>query len=573
MIKLKLKLHFFILIFASVLLYAQNSSVRDFEDAVKLFKEKKYQSALSSFQNISNKENPNQTAAGYFVIRIYVELKKYSEAEKESKNFLQKFGASKYADEVNVLLIKSLLEQNKYKSAFKQSIELIKSANSQSYKVEAKSIAQRIAKNYLSSYDLKDYADNENDLKVKAFILYTLSELYSLEGNSDRARTTLREIVNNYPQTEEYTLAKNSLSTETTNQSQNEVVVGVILPLTDKDGKSNIAAEEMLEGIKYAFHEFNYQRENKIGLLIKDSRRNEAEIKKIVDEFNSDKRVRAVIGPVYSDEAEIIVANLYKTDLVFISPTATDEDLTENNDQFYQANPPFTVRGKIFAQYIFLKEGKRNLAVLNSLDGYSPILAKSFIDEFQRLGGNILVKETYRSKSVDLSKQISNLSAYPGELDGIYIPITERNDAEIILSEMLKQNFNIPVYGNQDWINAKGLETSSILSSKLKITSDYFLDYSDESFIEFEQNFLKTTGKEINRNVLYGYDTAKFLVTVLRSIQPSRNVIKIKIDSGLKSNGYHNHISFSRKKRNLYLNILSYSGNKFQLVEKYRGTE
>lgn len=573
MSKLKLKFSIVILFAASLVLPAQNKSVQDFDSAVKLFKEKKYQTALSLFHDISAKENPNQTAAAYFIIRIYVEQKKFSDAENEAKNFLQKFGASKYADEVNILLIKCLLEQNKYKSAFKQSIELIKSANSQSYKIEAKSIAQRIAKNYLSSYDLKEYLDNENDLKIKPFILYTLSELYNLEGDSDKSRATLKEIVNIFPQTEEYLLAKNSLSVESTKKNEDEVVVGVILPLTDKNGKTNIAAEEMLEGIKYAFHEFNYQRENKIGLLIRDSRRNETDIKKIVDEFNSDNRVRAVIGPVYSDESEIVISKFDNTNLVFISPTATDEDLTENNNQFYQANPPFTVRGKVFAQYIFLKEGKRNLAVLNSLDGYSPILAKSFVDEFQRLGGNIIIKETYRSKSIDFSKQISNLVTHINELDGIYVPISDRNDAEKILSEMLKQNFNVPVYGNQDWINAKGLETSSTITKTLKITSDYFIDYSDESFIKFEQNFQKVTGQEITRNVLYGYDTAKFLVTVLRNIQPVRNVIKMKIDSGLKSNGYHNHISFSSRKRNLYINILSYSDNKFQLVEKYRGTE
>lgn len=221
----------------------------------------------------------------------------------------------------------------------------------------------------------------------------------------------------------------------------------------------------------------------------------------------------------------------------------------------------------------FFIEGKRNFAVLNSLDGYSPILAKSFADEFQRLGGNILVKETYRSKSVDLSKQISNLIPHTNRLEGIYIPLSDKFDAEIILSEMLKQNVIIPIYGNQDWLNAKGLETSSVLSNTLKITSDYFIDFNDKSFIEFNRSFFITTGKEITRNVLYGYDVAKYLTTALRTIQPTRNTLKLKLDSGLKSNGYHNNISFGKKKRNTYVNILSYNDGRFQLIEKYKGTE
>lgn len=570
---LKNKFLILILLFITIHLIGQNLDDQKFREALKLFKDKKYQSALTSFQNIAAKENPMQTAAMFFVIKTFIELKKYSEAEKEATDFLAKFGASKYADEVTVLLIKSRLEQNKYNSAFNSAIKLLKSSNTTSYRIEAKSIAQGIAKIFLSSYDLKGFLDNESDNNVKAFLLYTLAELYSLEGQKDKTTKILEEILNKYPQTDEYFLAKNLLSSTTEQRLEDEVIVGIILPLTDKDGKRNIAAEEMLEGIKYAFHEINSQRDSKIGLLIRDSRRNETDIQNVVEEFNSDKRVKVVIGPVYSDESEIVVSDIYKTDLVFISPTATDEDLTENNDQFYQANPPFSVRGKVFAQYIYLKEGKRNFAVLNSLDGYSPILAKSFSEEFQRLGGNILIKETYRSKSVDLSKQISNLSQHLGSLDGVYIPLSDKSDAEIIFSEMLKQNFIVPVYGNQDWLNAKGLETSSTISNTLKITSDYFIDFSDALFSEFNKKFFGTTGKDITRNVLYGYDTAKYLITVMRSIQPTRNTIKLKIDSGIKSNGYHNNISFSKSKRNLYLNILSYSDGKFQLIEKYRGTE
>lgn len=571
----KNKLYLFVLIFSlcGMQLFAQTSDEQKFNDAVKLFKNKKYQTALGNFKKISEKENKYQTASKFFVVKTLTELKKFSEAEKEANNFLENFGSSKYADEVSVLLIKSLLEQNKYKTAFIKALNLLRNSESTSYRIEAKSIAEGIAKNYLSSFDVKEISDNEQDKKLKPFLLFTLAELYSLEGNKNESENLIEQIIKNFPQSDEYFLARNFQGHSSDKSFGNEILVGILLPLTDSDGRRNIAAEEMLEGIKYAFHELNQQRETKIGLIVRNSKRDESEISRIIDEFNSDKRVKAVLGPVYSDESEIVVSSLNKTDLIFISPTATDEDLTEDNDQFYQANPPFTVRGKVFAQYVFFIEGKRNFAVLNSLDGYSPVLAKSFADEFQRLGGNILVKETYRSKSVDLSKQISNLIPHTDRLEGIYIPLSDKFDAEIILSEMLKQNVIIPLYGNQDWINAKGLETSSALSNTLKITSDYFIDFNDKSFNEFNQLFLSTTGKEITRNVLYGYDVAKYLTTALRAIQPTRNTIKLKLDSGLKSNGYHNNISFSKKKRNTYVNILSYNDGRFQLIEKYKGTE
>lgn len=572
---IKNKFYLLVLIFSlyGMQFYAQSHNEQKFNDAVRLFKNKKYQTALENFKNISEKENKYQTASKFFVVKTLTELKKFSEAEREANNFLKKFISSKYANEVSVLLIKSLLEQSKYKTAFINALNLLRDTESTSYCIEAKSIAEGIAKNYLSSFDVKEISDNEQDKKVKPFLLFTLAELFSLEGNQYESKKLIEQIIKNFPQSDEYFLAKNFQENLSDKTSGNEILIGVLLPLTDLDGRRNVAAEEILEGIKYAFHELNQQRENKIGLIIRNSKRNESEISGIIEQFNSDKRVKAVLGPVYSDESEIVVSSLNKTDLIFISPTATDEDLTEDNDQFYQANPPFTVRGKVFAQYVFFIEGKRNFAVLNSLDGYSPVLANFFAEEFQRLGGNILVKETYRSKSIDLSKQISNFIPYTNRLEGIYIPLSDKFDAEIIFSEMLKQNVIIPIYGNQDWINAKGLETSSALSNTLKITSDYFIDFNDKSFNEFNQLFLSTTGKEITRNVLYGYDVAKYLTTALRAIQPTRNTIKLKLDSGLKSNGYHNNIFFGKKKRNTYINILSYTDGRFQLIEKYKGTE
>ncbi len=59
---------------------------------------------------------------------------------------------------------------------------------------------------------------------------------------------------------------------------------------------------------------------------------------------------------------------------------------------FYQANPTIFSRGKIFAQYIYFVENKRKLAILNSIEGYSPLLAASFTQEFEKLGGKIVAK-------------------------------------------------------------------------------------------------------------------------------------------------------------------------------------
>lgn len=561
-----------LIILFSFNIFSQKSAENRFNEAVNFFKTKKFQTALTKFQELSAEDNKYKTASKYFAIKSLNELEQFSDAESQAVEFISNFSSSKYIDEVYILLINSLLEQKKYKSAFERAIELIKNTNSVSYRIEGKNIAQNIAEIYLSSNDIKKIANQETDNKLKPFLLYVLGNTYLSEGDIKSAELSFNDILENNPRSDEYFLAKNSLS-KTGTKSSGEILVGVILPLTDDSGAKNIIGNEMLEGIKYAFHEFNSNRENKIGLLIRDTKRDLNRIEDIVNEFEYDERIKIVIGPVYSDEAGVVIASISSSDLAIVSPTATDEDLTENNDYFFQANPPFSVRGKIFAQYIYFREGVKSLAILNSLEGYSPILARSFADEFQKLGGNILVRETYRSKSFNLSEQISKFVPYAEQLEAVYVPLSDKLDSEFILSELLKENLSVRLYGNQDWMNAKGLETSSTLSSTLKITSDFFIDYSDQEFREFSEKFVNITGKDITRNVLYGYDTAKYITTVLRTVQPIRKIIKLKMESGLKSTGFHNNISFSNNRRNTSINILNYSDGKFNLVEKYRGIE
>ena len=72
---------------------------------------------------------------------------------------------------------------------------------------------------------------------------------------------------------------------------------------------------------------------------------------------------------------------------------------------------------------------------------------------------------------------------------------------------------------------AKGFESASVLSNKLSFTSDYFIDYNDTSFNTFSKEFITQTGIDPNRNVLYGFDTANYLLTLINSGAESRSFI------------------------------------------------
>jgi branched-chain amino acid transport system substrate-binding protein len=346
-------------------------------------------------------------------------------------------------------------------------------------------------------------------------------------------------------------------------------VVGVILPLSSSLS-SAAAASEILEGIKFALAEYNEGRDKKIGILIRDSELSRSKLELIHDELKNVEDLKCIMGPIYSTEVKDALDVFDDINVPIISPTATDDYLIETNANFFQANPSLITRGRLMAQYVYFAENKRKIGVLNAIDGYSPILSNSFAQEFEKLSGRIVLRESYKSGSVDLKEQIKKISESLNLIEGVYIPLADRSDISIIVSFLSQINMNIPIYGDQDWMSTSGLESAAFLDGNLIFCSDYFLKFNDEDYQTFSKNFYSKTKMDVNRNILYGYDTMKYLLTIMRTSFSGSDALKQKMVSGITSAGFHNNVCFDSNRINRYMNIVRYSGGKFVLIDKFK---
>lgn len=547
-----------------------------FQSGLSLFESGDFDPAFIIFDRISSlpEYNSRTTASEVFKIKILIAEEKYSEAKDQTELFLKKYPESKYCDEVNILLIQTDINQEEYEDAFNKCISLWLNGSHNDYKAEAKHTAELICYNYLTPTELQAIETGFSEDQVKSFLLLQLGELYLKEKDSFAAKSTFSDLMTNYPSSAEYEKARllYQSSVNTGEFVSTRDIIGVILPLTSKSMNSMLPTpgEEILEGIKFAIDEFNKNRENKVGILIRDTYDDPDKIENIRNEFGSVPGIKAILGPIFSDAVREAIDDFNNTDIPIISPTATDDDLTSLGENFFQANPSFSMRGKIIAQYIYYVENKRNIAILNSIDGYSPMLAANFADEFEKLGGSILTRQSYKSKDFNLKNQVDFINVFRDTLDGIYIPLANSIDAPTILSQMVQDSLQIPIYGNQDWFTVKGFESSSELSNKITFTSDYYIDYKSEDFQSLSKAYSKLSGKDINRNFLYGYDAAKYLLTIMRNINTSKANIRNKMLSGVVVNGFHNNISFGEDRVNHFLNIVRYNDGIFELVDKFR---
>lgn len=561
----------------SLIAQSENAEINSqFELAVKLFNSGKFEEAQSIFKKIITgyHYNSKTTASHFFIAKIYLEREEFAEARESLLRFYELYPESRYADEIGMMLIKTSVEEEDWYNAFRNAVAVIEKTKSSSYKRKAKNAAEKIAYNYLNSTQLQRLSGIYSVSGAKPFILLQLGKVYLKEGDQFSAKSTLAEIIKDYTESDEYTKAKMLYDSPflPATGSDKLTLIGVMLPLeTNSAGEyTSETASEILEGIKLAVSEFNHLRENKIGLIIRDTKKDADEIKKIRDEFDRSSSVKVILGPIYSNEVRAALHEFEDTNIPMISPTATDDDLVGLNENFFQANPSFTKRGRIIAQYIFYVENKKNISILNAIEGYSPLLASNFAEEFEKLGGTILKRESYKSKTYSLAEQISRIAADSLILDGLYIPLADNIDAPVILSHLVQFNLKPAVYGNQDWFTAKGFETSPEISNQLTFSSDYFIEFNSTDYQAFNNLYSGRTGKDVNRNVLYGFDTAKYLLTVMRNIDNTRTNIRNKMISGVTSMGFHNNISFDEERVNRFLNIVRYKNGVFELLDKFR---
>ncbi len=545
----------------------------EFDQALGLYNSGNYEDALAGFNKviIDYKYNSKTTASELFKAKSQLELKQYSQFKSTADQFFILYPDSKYEDEMRLLLTRYNLEIANYFNAFREVLYIIDKTKSTSSEQNARTIGEGIAAKYLNDSQLDKAGSTFSSGKIKPFILLQKGKYFIRSNNSSGAKRTFEEIINDYPQSVEYDEAKRLI-----NHSYNSVpattVIGVMLPLETNlsGGYDSQPAAEILEGIKFAVDEFNKLRDDKIGLLIRDTKKDVEEIEKIKEEFVSLNSLIAVIGPIFSNEVRVALDEFDDYDIPIISPTATDDDLTSISHNFFQANPSFSVRGRVMAQYVFYVENKRIVSVMNSIEGYSPILASSFISEFEKLGGRVVRKESFKNDYTDFSNPISNIYRDSLLIEGIYIPLSDNSVTPFIFSELIKYNIKIPIFGNQDWFTAKGFETAAEISNNLIFESDYFVDFNTDAYKLFNEEFSIITQKDVNRNVLYGYDAAKYILTAYRNSESGRKNLVNKMISGMVSNGLRNNISFDEQRVNKFLNIVRYKDGVFELVDKFR---
>ncbi len=540
----------------------------------------KRKDVLTTFENIvfSNEYNLYTNPSIIFISKILIKQKKFNEAEKILIDFINEQKESDYIYEAKIELSNIYFFQKNYSLAVENLISVIENSSNEKNRIYAEQFCENILLNYFSYDKINELIQKNDSKEIKSFLLLVLGKSQFKNGLYDDAINTFKKLSNDYNNTKYYKEALKFQKLINEKEVINEIknIILILLPLSDKSGNTSQTAVDVLEGIKYAVNSYNESLSNsknaddKIALLIKNTNRDKEQIQKIYNRVKDIRNIKLIIGPLFSDETEYVCDIFDNLNIPIISPTATADDLTSKYENFYQANPSYRIRGKLMAQYVYYVENKSQMAVLYSTEGYSSVLAKSFEYEFQKLGGKIIVSQSYSLKGNTIKREILNVKNNINKIEGIYLPISDNQYSNMILSTLILNRMSINLYGNQDWLSSSDIEKYPELSSKLIFTSDYYLDYSNNNLLSFSNDIKNKTNSEINRNFMYGYDITNFIVNLIDKNNNSKELLAKLIQNKEFKNGFHNYIYFGEDRINQYLNIIRFKDGKYELVDRFK---
>ncbi|MBK7868279.1 MAG: ABC transporter substrate-binding protein [Ignavibacteriales bacterium] len=350
-----------------------------------------------------------------------------------------------------------------------------------------------------------------------------------------------------------------------TAQTENSHNIAVLLPLTDK-GKPYLERRsyQVLEGVKYAVHLHNKKSENKIGLLIRDTQSDSSMIVLIKEEMKNVKNLIGVIGSTTTKDSRDIIAVFSDMNIPIISPTATDETIPSLSPMVIQANPTFSTRGKIMASFAKNFHGLSNMAVIYTKEGYSALLAQSFQEEFEKLGGKITFSAAY-NKDTKFETLIEEFEEASNEIEGLYIPVGDVKQCNLLNERLRDLTFGKNVYGNQDWLLSDVFGDPAPFLSTIYVDSDFYLDMTQPVYQAQNKEFYALTGYLFDRNALYGFDATAMFLKYMGKNNFDIQAFVGEVNNGIDFDGVKGKIVIDSARSNHSLNILQYTFGKFNL--------
>jgi branched-chain amino acid transport system substrate-binding protein len=293
-----------------------------------------------------------------------------------------------------------------------------------------------------------------------------------------------------------------------------DIPVGMYGALT---GGEAAFGQATLEGVKLAVDEINAAGGiggRKIRLVVEDDQGKAEEAATVVTKLITRDNVIAVIGENSSNQSLAAGPICQTNGVPMISPSSTNPNVTKKGDYIFRVCFTDPYQGKALATFVHDNLKLDTAAVLkDNKNDYSVGLTQFFTQEFTRLGGKVVVEQSYQGGDSEFRPQLTAIKAASPQV--LFIPgfYTEVGQIAIQARDL---GLTVPMVGGDGWDSPKVIEIGGKSINDSYFSDHYFVGDPRPLVQKFVGAIHQRTGHNPEANAALGYDAMHILADAMR---------------------------------------------------------
>jgi len=249
----------------------------------------------------------------------------------------------------------------------------------------------------------------------------------------------------------------------------------------------------------------------KVELIAEDDEKNPEKTMNALIKLATKDKVAAIIGALTSDCTLAITKEAQQRNVLLITPTSTNDRVTEAGDLIFRSCFKDSFQGSIVAQFAIETLGAQKAAILYDMNNdYSTGLTKAFQDTFESLGGRMVAIESYAGGDKDFNAQITKIKA--AAPDVLFIP-DYYNTISLVIKQVRNQGLNVTMLGADGWDELTGQAGDEAIGSYF--SNHYSPDADDPDVQEFVRKYRSRYNVTPNALAVLGYDATYILLEAI----------------------------------------------------------
>ena len=269
------------------------------------------------------------------------------------------------------------------------------------------------------------------------------------------------------------------------------IKVGVFEPMTGANGGGGTME---VEGAKLANKLYPTVNGSNIELVIVDNKSDKVEAANAGKRLVEQDGVKAVIGSWGSGLSMSAGATFQAAKVPAVAASATNPNVTANNDYYFRVCFIDTFQGKVLAQLAFNELKAKKVSIIQEItNDYSVGLASFFSDEFKKLGGTVLDGGKYNTGDTDFNAVLTNVKSQ--NPDVMFAP-GNFTESALVIKQARQLGMQQPFLGGDTWETPEFITTGGASVNGALLTTFFS---TENPINETSKKFIEEYKKEYNK--------------------------------------------------------------------------